>query len=257
MRPFWASCMRIQSWARPYCLHFISEPKGADALLKSNEAYKLIFREYPDVVDVEQMCEMLGGINTKTAYRLLRQNQIKHFKIGRTYKIPNFIFSNTWRSRRRNPMRKTSFAPLQDILEPATLKPSMVGEYGHLREKNGYFQMILTYKDMNGKRQTKSVSTGLPVKGNKKRAEALLWKTRQEFNPDTAMSDKNALFAVFLNKWLQEVINRVDADTYALYAYDAKTYIIPYFKDTAITVAKIKPGDIEGYYQYERTEKTP
>ncbi|MEA4925714.1 MAG: hypothetical protein VB084_10420 [Syntrophomonadaceae bacterium] len=126
---------------------------------------------------------------------------------------------------------------------------------GHLREKNGYFQMILTYKDMNGKRQTKSVSTGLPVKGNKKRAETLLWKTRQEFNPDTAMSDKNALFADFLKKWLQDVINRVDADTYALYAYDAKTFIIPYFKDTAVTVAKIKPGDIEGYYQYERTEK--
>lgn len=39
------------------------------------------------MVSVEQMCEMLGGINTKTGYRLLRQNQIKHFKIGRTYKI--------------------------------------------------------------------------------------------------------------------------------------------------------------------------
>lgn len=115
--------------------------------------------------------------------------------------------------------------------------------------------MILTYKDMNGKRQTKSVSTGLPVKGNKKRAETLLWKTRQEFNPDTAMSDKNMLFADFLKKWLQEVINRVDADTYALYAYDAKTFVIPYFKDTAVTVAKIKSRDIEGYYQYERTEK--
>jgi len=31
----------------------------------------------------------------------------------------------------------------------------------HLREKNGYFQMILSYKDMDGRRQTKSVSTGL------------------------------------------------------------------------------------------------
>ena len=56
-------------------------------MLKSNEAYKLIFRDYPDVVSVEQMCEMLGGISMKTGYRLLRQNQIKHFKIGRTYKI--------------------------------------------------------------------------------------------------------------------------------------------------------------------------
>lgn len=41
---------------------------------------------------------------------------------------------------------------------------------GHLREKNGYFQMILNYKDGDNKRRTKSISTGLPVKGNKKRA---------------------------------------------------------------------------------------
>lgn len=46
-----------------------------------------IFNEYPEVVDAEQMSEMLG-ISTKTAYKLLRENKIKHFKIGRTYKIP-------------------------------------------------------------------------------------------------------------------------------------------------------------------------
>ena len=125
---------------------------------------------------------------------------------------------------------------------------------GHLREKNGYFQMILTYKDMNGKRQTKSVSTGLPVKGNKKRAEAMLLKLRKEFNPDTEISDKNMLFADFLTMWLTGVINKADAETYAHYAYDTRTFIIPYFKNTAVTVGQIMPGDIEGYYQYERTE---
>lgn len=46
-----------------------------------------IFNEYPEVVDAEQMSEMLG-ISTKTAYRLLKNNEVKHFKIGRTYKIP-------------------------------------------------------------------------------------------------------------------------------------------------------------------------
>lgn len=125
---------------------------------------------------------------------------------------------------------------------------------GHLREKNGYFHMILTYKDMSGKRQTKSIGTELPIKGNKKRAEAMLLKTRKEFNPDTAMSDKNALFADFLKQWLRDAINKVDAETYAIYSYDAKSRIIPYFKNTTITVSTIKSGDIESYYQYERTE---
>ena len=44
--------------------------------MESQVAYKLLFTEYPDVVNVEQMCEMLGGICDKTAYRLeIRRNQ--------------------------------------------------------------------------------------------------------------------------------------------------------------------------------------
>lgn len=46
-----------------------------------------MFSDYPDVVDVEQMSEMLG-ISTKTGYKLLKENKIQHFKIGRSYKVP-------------------------------------------------------------------------------------------------------------------------------------------------------------------------
>ena len=45
----------------------------------------------------------------------------------------------------------------------------MTNVAGHLREQNGMYQMILSWKDTDGKRRTKSISTGLPVKGNKKR----------------------------------------------------------------------------------------
>lgn len=48
-----------------------------------------------------------------------------------------------------------------------------------MREQNGTYQMILSWKDTNGKRRTKSISTGLPIKGNKKRAEALLRQTQR------------------------------------------------------------------------------
>ena len=43
---------------------------------------------------------------------------------------------------------------------------------GHLSEKNGIYYAVLTYSDRNGKRKSKWISTGLPVKGNKKKAEA-------------------------------------------------------------------------------------
>lgn len=56
--------------------------------MKIKEAYKVMFVDYPDVVNVEQMCEMLGGISSKTAYQLLRTGAIKSFVVGRRYRIP-------------------------------------------------------------------------------------------------------------------------------------------------------------------------
>lgn len=56
-------------------------------VLSKKDVYGVMFKEYPDVVTAEQMSEMLG-ISDKTAYRLLQQNLIEHFKVGRTYKIP-------------------------------------------------------------------------------------------------------------------------------------------------------------------------
>ena len=55
---------------------------------------------------------------------------------------------------------------------------------GHLREKSGYYYAVLNYTDSLGKRKTKWISTGLTVKGNKKRAEAILMDARRNFNPE-------------------------------------------------------------------------
>lgn len=58
---------------------------------------------------------------------------------------------------------------------------------GHLRVQNGVYQMILSYKDVNGKRKTKSISTGLKERGNARKAERMLQTARQEFSaPDMA-----------------------------------------------------------------------
>lgn len=46
-----------------------------------------IFDNYPDVVTFEQLCKMLGNIGKTLAYRLLRSNEIKSFKCGRSYRI--------------------------------------------------------------------------------------------------------------------------------------------------------------------------
>lgn len=47
-----------------------------------------MFDSFPDVVEVDDLRKMLGGISKKLAYRLLAEKEIRSVKVGRTYKIP-------------------------------------------------------------------------------------------------------------------------------------------------------------------------
>ena len=97
---------------------------------------------------------------------------------------------------------------------------------GHLREQNGIYQMILCYKDTNNKRCSKSISTGLPVKGNKKKAEALLAQTRKEFIPP--IWNKDTHVHVFLVEWIQYA--PLEAAEFSQYKHHINRWIVPYFK---------------------------
>ena len=46
-----------------------------------------MFESYPDVVTVNELCEMLG-ISKKLAYRILDSQDIRSVKVGRIYRIP-------------------------------------------------------------------------------------------------------------------------------------------------------------------------
>ncbi len=51
-------------------------------------------------------------------------------------------------------------AYIQNHYATATPKEGVFMVAGHLREQNGLYQIILSYKDGDGKRETKSISTG-------------------------------------------------------------------------------------------------
>ena len=55
------------------------------------DLYKVMFPEYPDVVNVEQLSEMLGGVSVKTVYRLLKSGKIKSLYFGKRYRIPKLF----------------------------------------------------------------------------------------------------------------------------------------------------------------------
>ena len=125
---------------------------------------------------------------------------------------------------------------------------------GHLREKNGTFQIVLSFNDALGNRKTKSISTGLPIKGNKKQAEALLMEARQNFDNgvsnDSRNNPKNILFTEFVLEWLELMKNSVEITTYANYAMVIKSRINPYFKDKGLTLSELTPKHIQDYYLY-------
>ena len=56
-------------------------------LLSPRDAYRLMLKDYPDVMDIGQMCEALG-VSTKTGYKLLKDGKIEYLKIGRAYRNP-------------------------------------------------------------------------------------------------------------------------------------------------------------------------
>lgn len=133
---------------------------------------------------------------------------------------------------------------------------------GHLQEKNGMFYVVLNYRDESGKRKTPWISTNLPVKGNKKRAENFMMDVRRNFVPPNvqrseereAMQKGDILFTDFLLKWLRVAKSTVKLTTYASYEMMATKIIIPYFQILNIKLKELTTEDIQDFYsaQLER-----
>ena len=120
---------------------------------------------------------------------------------------------------------------------------------GHLQEKNGVYYMVLSFHDETGKRKTKWVSTGLPVKGNKKKAEKLLMELRKSFEaPEVLDPAEDILFSDFMLQWLEIVKPTIAITTYSSYSNMVKGVIVPYFKEKGIMLRDLKATDIQAFY---------
>lgn len=58
--------------------------------------YMNMLKNYPDVLKIKDMCEVLGGISTKTGYKLLRENKIESIKVGREYCVSKISIVDFW-----------------------------------------------------------------------------------------------------------------------------------------------------------------
>lgn len=131
---------------------------------------------------------------------------------------------------------------------------------GHLQEKNGTYYMVLSYNTTAGKRKTKWISTKLPVKGNKKKAEEMLYETRKTFippeEPVEGVLSSEMLFTDFMKMWLAVAKSTIKITTYSSYAAMVNNIIIPYFEPKKLKLTEISAKDIQQFYlvQLERVK---
>lgn len=121
---------------------------------------------------------------------------------------------------------------------------------GHLQIKKGHYYVVLSYYDNKGKRHVKYVSTGLPEKGNKRKAEAELAKIRSSFEPPQEVDELSSdmPFADYLLQWLDIVKVRVKPTTYGSYESMVKQTIEPYFRSRSISLRGLEARHIQQFY---------
>ena len=122
-----------------------------------------------------------------------------------------------------------------------------------LQVKNNIYQVVLNYKDINGKRKQKWVSTGLSEKGNNKREanqkmQEILTNFKENLNiKEETNNDK--LFVSYLKEWLISIKNTIEENTYDSYKVIVNK-ICDYFQDKNILLNDLKPVEIQKFYNF-------
>lgn len=122
-----------------------------------------------------------------------------------------------------------------------------------LQPKNNIYQVVLSYKDINGKRKHKWNSTGLSIKGNNKRLanqkmQEILADFKESMNCPNSKTD-NKLFTTYLKEWLLSIKNTIEENTYDSYKVIVNK-ICDYFENKHILLNNLKPIEIQKFYTH-------
>ena len=126
-----------------------------------------------------------------------------------------------------------------------------------LQIKNSTYQVVISYRDENGKHKTKWVSTGLKEGTGKRRLEEkrreILSAFEEEYNRKLYAVPQNKFapvskhrFTEFMDMWLETIKPTIAHTTYIGYAKNIRK-IKAYFGDN-IMLDELKPIHIQGFY---------
>lgn len=121
---------------------------------------------------------------------------------------------------------------------------------GSVQVKSGKWYCVLNMKDENGRRKLKWIGTGLPEKGNKKKAESILREKISQYGAcDRITNYAEMLFAEYCDIWLREKKKSIEISTYEGYAIRI-SHIKDFFSPRKIALSKVTPRDIKEFYDY-------
>ena len=121
---------------------------------------------------------------------------------------------------------------------------------GTVQVKKGKWYCVLNFKDENGKRVKKWFSTGLPEKGNKRKAERILEELKLKYSQTGYVEPTKILFSDYLLDWLESRRPNIEPTTYAGYKRICGD-IIPYFAERKVLLKQLTAKHIQDYCAYK------
>lgn len=121
---------------------------------------------------------------------------------------------------------------------------------GSIYERKGIYYAIVSYY-VDGRRKQKSVSTGLPVKGNKRRALEFLENLKRTYETKESMENMDGsrlLMTDYMDEWLKIVNPLVERATYKSYDNMVSARIRPHFEKLNLLLTEVEPKHIKMLY---------
>lgn len=121
---------------------------------------------------------------------------------------------------------------------------------GSIYERKGIYYAIVSYY-VDGRRKQKSVSTGLPVKGNKRRALEFLENLKRTYETKESMENMDGsrlLMTDYMDEWLKIVKPLVERATYKSYDNMVSARIRPHFEKLNLLLTEVEPKHIKMRY---------
>ena len=120
---------------------------------------------------------------------------------------------------------------------------------GSVQCKNQRLYMVINLQDnTTGRRKPKWIATGLPAKGNKRKAEQMLQAELTKYE-GISVSSVYVTFSDYCVKWLENKKIDIEEDTFVTYSNQVRR-IIDYFQPKKTLLNELKPLQIRDFYLY-------